>query len=82
MKKLLLAFVFMIPLLSLAQSQVKREVVGRDVGQLKDIKISGRLLDEITGDALVGATVTVPEINVTRITDSNGAFELTLDRAE
>ncbi|MDF2158818.1 TonB-dependent receptor [Algoriphagus sp. CAU 1675] len=61
---------------------VKREVVGRDIGQLKGIRISGRIIDEITGEALVGATVTVPEINVTRVTDTNGAFELILDRAE
>lgn len=60
----------------------KREVIGRDIGQLKGIKISGRIMDEITGEALVGATVTVPELNLTRITDANGGFELTLDRAE
>jgi hypothetical protein len=35
----------------------KREVIGRDVGQLKGIKISGRIIDEITGEALVGATI-------------------------
>lgn len=60
----------------------KREVVGRDIGQLKGIKISGRIIDEITGEALVGATVTVPELNLNRITDNNGSFELVLDRAE
>ncbi len=63
-------------------SPAKREVIGRDIGQLKGIKISGRIIDEITGEALVGATVTVPELNLNRITDNNGAFELTLDRAE
>ena len=61
---------------------IKREVVGRDIGQLKGIKISGRIIDEITGQALVGATVRIPEINLTRITDNNGSFELVVDRAE
>lgn len=82
MRKFLLFIVFMIPVLVQGQTQPKREVIGRDIGQLKNIRISGRLIDEITGDALIGATVTVPEINLTRITDNNGGFELILDRAE
>ncbi len=60
----------------------KREVVGRDTGQIKGIKISGRVMDQITGEALVGASIGIPELDVTRITDANGAFELILDRAE
>ena len=61
---------------------VKREVVGRDIGQLKGIKLSGRITDEITGEALVGATVRIPELDLTRITDDNGSFELEVSRAE
>jgi hypothetical protein len=60
----------------------QRNVVGRDIGELKNLKISGRLTDQITGEALVGATVTVREINKTEITNSNGIFNLVLDRAE
>ncbi|SFO17588.1 TonB-dependent Receptor Plug Domain [Algoriphagus ornithinivorans] len=82
MKRLLPLILFLLTHVAFTQTQPKREVVGRDVGQLKNIKISGRIMDEITGEALVGATVTVPELNVTRITDSNGGFELVLDRAE
>ncbi len=61
---------------------IKREVVGRDIGQLKGIKIGGRIIDEITGQALVGATVRIPELDLTRITDNNGSFDLVVDRAE
>lgn len=82
MKKLLLVLFILASHWSFGQTEVKREVVGRDIGQLKGIKIIGRITDEITGDALVGATVTVPELNINRITDNNGAFELTLERAE
>lgn len=84
MKKLLLLFIFLIGQGAWAQTTApsKREVIGRDIGQLKGIKISGRIIDEISGEALVGATVTVPELEVTKITDNNGGFELILDRAE
>lgn len=84
MKNCLFLIFFLIGHLTWAQtsSPPKREVIGRDIGQLKGIKISGRIIDEITGEALVGATVTVPELNLNRITDNNGTFELTLDRAE
>ncbi|MDI1324521.1 MAG: TonB-dependent receptor [Algoriphagus sp.] len=82
MKKLLFAFFFLLTHLGMAQTEVKREVVGRDIGQLKGIKISVRITDEITGEALVGATVTVPELGINRITDANGSFELELERAE
>ena len=82
MKRLLPLILFLLTHVAFTQTQPKREVVGRDIGQLKNIKISGRIMDEITGEALVGATVTVPELNITRITDSNGGFELVLDRAE
>ena len=61
---------------------VKRDVIGRDIGQLKGIKLSGRITDEITGEALVGATVRIPELELTRITDDNGSFELEVSRAE
>ncbi|PZX52556.1 TonB-dependent receptor [Algoriphagus chordae] len=80
-RNLLLLFLF-VSQLGFAQTPVKKEVVGRDVGQLKGLKISGRIIDEITGEALVGATVTVTETNLNMITDNNGTFELTLDRAE
>lgn len=82
MKKLLFAFFFLLAHWSIAQTEVKREVIGRDIGQLKGIKISVRITDEITGEALVGATVTVPELGINRITDTNGSFELELERAE
>lgn len=82
MKKLLFIFFFLIAQLGMAQTEVKREVVGRDIGQLKGIKISVRITDEITGEAMVGATVTVPELGINRITDANGSIELTLERAE
>lgn len=84
MKKSLLILFILIGQWAAAQTTgpVKREVIGRDVGQLKGIRISGRIIDTITGESLVGATVTVPEINITRITDNNGSFELVLDRAE
>ena len=55
MKKILL-LLFLVVGLSSAWAQtpaVKREVVGRDIGQLKGIKLSGRITDEITGEALV-----------------------------
>lgn len=82
MKKLLFAFFLLLAHWSIAQTEVKREVVGRDIGQLKGIKISVRITDEITGEALVGATVTIPELGINRITDANGSFELELERAE
>ncbi|OOG74340.1 TonB-dependent receptor [Algoriphagus sp. A40] len=84
MKKILLLFIFLLGHGAWAQTTTpsKREVIGRDIGQLKGIKISGRIIDEITGEALVGATVSVPELDLTRITDNNGAFELSLDRSE
>ncbi|HSF54507.1 MAG TPA: TonB-dependent receptor [Algoriphagus sp.] len=84
MNKILFLFFILIGHAAWAQttSPTQREVIGRDIGQLKGIKISGRIIDEITGEALVGATVSVPELELTRITDNNGAFELLLDRAE
>lgn len=79
-KSLLILFVFMT---QLAWSQTRpREVVGRDIGQMTNIRVSVRTIDEITGEALVGATVTIPETNEVLVSDNNGAFELTLDRAE
>lgn len=82
MKKLLLIFFLLISHLGFSQTEIKREVIGRDIGQLKGIKIVGRIIDEITGEALVGATVTIPELDQNKITDNNGGFELTLERAE
>ena len=82
MKKILLLFLVLFAQFALAQTAVKREVVGRDVGQLKGMKVSIRIIDEISGESLVGATVTVPELNLNRITDNNGTVELNLDRAE
>ena len=82
MRRNLLLFFLLIAQIGFAQTSMKREVIGRDVGQLKGIKISGRIIDEITGEALVGATITVPELNLNKITDNNGSFELLLDRAE
>jgi hypothetical protein len=80
-KTLLFSFLFIILFSGLLQAQ-QRNVVGRDIGELKNLKISGRITDQITGEALVGATVTVREINKTEITNSNGNFNLVLDRAE
>ncbi|NVK50882.1 MAG: TonB-dependent receptor [Cyclobacteriaceae bacterium] len=83
MKKLLFTcLAFLILQGVAAQDQIKREIIGRDIGQLKNIRITGRIIDEITGDALIGATVSIPEINQTKITDNNGEFEFILDRAE
>ena len=80
---LLFTFLFIGYFSAQAQTDgIKREVVGRDIGQLKGIKIGGRIIDEITGQALVGATVRIPELNLTRITDNNGSFEFVVDRAE
>lgn len=82
MKKLLFAFFLLLAHLGTAQTEIKREVVGRDIGQLKGIRVSVRITDEITGEAMVGATVTVPELGMNRITDANGSIELILERAE
>ncbi|GAA0880494.1 carboxypeptidase-like regulatory domain-containing protein [Algoriphagus jejuensis] len=84
MKKILLLALFLLGQSAWAQTVTpgKREVVGRDIGQLKGIKIQGRIIDEITGEGLVGATVSVPELDVTRVTDTNGSFDLVLSRAE
>ncbi len=85
MKNILLIILLILSCQDLSAQQAnapRREVVGRDIGQVKGIRITGRITDEITGEALVGATVTVPELSLTRITDTNGSFELLLDRAE
>ncbi|WP_192347819.1 TonB-dependent receptor [Algoriphagus sp. Y33] len=83
MKKCILLLFLIISHFGFPQTiSVKREVVGHDIGQLKGIKISGRIIDEITGEALVGVTVTVPEISVNGLTDTRGSFELIMDRAE
>ncbi|MFD2202401.1 TonB-dependent receptor [Shivajiella indica] len=82
MKKIIILLTFFVFFFNgwiLAQ---QRNVVGRDIGELKNLKIGGRLTDQITGEALVGATVTVKEIDKTEITNSNGMFNLVLDRAE
>ncbi|MGY6522490.1 MAG: TonB-dependent receptor [Mongoliitalea sp.] len=62
--------------------QQKATVVGRDIGELKNIRISGRLIDQISGEPLVGATVTIRELDKTEVTNTNGSFFLVLDRAE
>ncbi|GHB45178.1 TonB-dependent receptor [Mongoliitalea lutea] len=83
MKKFLLVIgllLFIIPGVVLAQQ--KATVVGRDIGELKNIRISGRLIDQISGEPLVGATVTIRELNKTEVTNTNGSFFLVLDRAE
>lgn len=83
MKKWIGCLLFVLILQGLqAQEQTKRTVIGRDIGQLKDIRIYGRIIDEITGEALVGATVTIPELDNTVITTANGEFEFILNRAE
>lgn len=63
-------------------AQQKATVVGRDIGELKNIRISGRLIDQISGEPLVGATVTIRELDKTEVTNTNGSFFLVLDRAE
>lgn len=82
MKKIVLLSLLFFSHLAYSQTAVKREVVGRDIGQLKGMKIAIRIIDEITGESLVGATVTVPELSLNVITDNNGTVELQLDRAE
>lgn len=80
-RKLLFLFFMLFTWSTLGYGQ-DRTVVGRDIGELKNIKISGRITDQITGEALVGATVTVRELEKTEITNANGNFNLVLDRAE
>ena len=63
-------------------AQQKATVVGRDIGELKNIRIRGRLIDQISGEPLVGATVTIRELDKTEVTNTNGSFFLVLDRAE
>lgn len=83
MKKFLLySLLLQLLLLSGLQAQQRATVIGRDIGEMKNIRISGRVIDQITGEALIGATVTVKETNKTEITNSNGNFFLVLDRAE
>lgn len=47
MKKILFVFIFFIGQAGWAQTTIsgKREVIGRDIGQIKGIKISGRIID-------------------------------------
>ncbi|MHA7131752.1 TonB-dependent receptor [Algoriphagus namhaensis] len=82
MRKILILLVMLFSQLAWGQTEKKREVIGRDVGQLKGIKISARVIDEITGEALVGATVSIPETDEVFVSDNNGSFELVLERAE
>lgn len=83
MKKFLLySLLIQLLLLNGLQAQQRATVIGRDIGETKNIRISGRVIDQITGEALVGATVTIKETNKTEITNSNGNFFLVLDRAE
>ena len=69
-------------LLSVVQvfSQQQKTVIGKDIGEMKNLKISGRVVDQITGDPLVGATVTIN--GKTEVTNPNGNFTFLLDRAE
>ncbi|WP_373397002.1 hypothetical protein V8V91_20735 [Algoriphagus halophilus] len=53
MKKHLLIFFLLVSQLGWAQTEVKREVFGRDIGQLIGIRFTGRIIDEITEEALV-----------------------------
>lgn len=83
MKKILPLYLILSLCYSMASfAQQKAPVIGRDIGELKNLKISGRIIDHITGDPLVGATITVRETAKTEITNSNGSFFLVLDRAE
>jgi hypothetical protein len=75
---LLLSFISITGLIA----QQKIPVIGRDIGEVKNLRISGRIVDHITGDPLVGATITVREIGKTEITNTNGMFFLVLDRAQ
>ena len=77
-----LPILFLLLFLGMGAYAQQKNIVGRDVGQLKDIKISGRIIDQITGEPLVGATITVRELTKTEITSTNGTFNLVLDRAE
>lgn len=82
MKRFLPLLFLLFAQFAFGQTEVKREVVGRDIGQLKGIKISARVIDEITGEGLVGATLTIPETKEVFVSDNNGGFDLTLERAE
>jgi hypothetical protein len=77
-----LPILFLLFLIVVTANAQQKNIVGRDIGQLKDIKVSGRIIDQITGEPLVGATITVRELTKTEITTTNGTFNLVLDRAE
>ncbi len=78
----IILIVFILFSISQEVAAQQKNVVGRDIGELKNIRITGRVIDQITGEALVGASVTVRELEKTEITNTNGNFGLTLDRAE
>jgi hypothetical protein len=81
--KIFLPFYIVLFVLTLNSALAQQKpVIGKDIGELKNIKISGRVIDQITGEPLFGATVSVKEINKDEITNNNGIFNLVLDRAE
>jgi hypothetical protein len=63
-------------------SAQEKVVVGRDLGKMNDFQITGRIIDQITGEALVGASVSLMDHGKTEITNSNGNFYFQLDRGE
>jgi len=80
MNKIILFIGLYLILIGQGFSQEQKTVIGRDIGEMKDLKISGRVIDQITGDPLVGATVTIN--GQTEVTNPNGNFSFLLDRAE
>ncbi len=83
MKKIILQL-FLIVLFShmLLSQEMERVSIGKDIGQVKDIDIRVRVVDEITAESLVGATIIIEELNLVESTNVNGTVEFKLDRAE
>lgn len=57
-------------------------IVGKESGELRDFKVTVRVIDDITGESLIGATVIIPESNLQGITNENGNIYFTLIRAD
>jgi hypothetical protein len=78
MKKVLL-LICLVPLFLFGQDIV---IVGKESGEMRDFKVNVRVIDEITGESLPGATVIIPESNLQGITNENGNIYFTLIRKD
>ncbi len=83
MRKLIIIcqIALLLPALLVSQ-QMERISIGRDLGQVKDIEIRIRVVDEITAESLVGANVSIEELNLTESTNLNGTALFILNRSE